>query len=317
MVTPQEILDQDPESTPRMGGFTKLLIVAATLGGAGYCAHLGDYFASAVIVIVAVGAISGYRLGLTRMGASLAGFAAAVVFAPELGVTHEMRFHEWFGTTGLLNRFIAIGAIGAVIALSVTSILSIISTRIMRRRPALARTNSWLGFGGGALQAAVAVLLFVGGLLIVEPYQEKLYSEANVEVPEASQVILKVTDYAHASKLGPYVEEYNPFKRIPQLNKFDQVQKSVQVLSDPSKISHLIHHPSVGQHAKVKRAIAELLEDPEVRELLNSGKQIDRESAMKLLSHPAVMRLVDEPGFLEEATKVIDQVAAPPTSFQI
>ncbi len=86
------------------------------------------------------------------------------------------------------------------------------------------------------------------------------------------------------------------------------MQQSVQVLNQPGKIDELLHHPSIEklrQHPDVEYAVDRLMRDPEIQEVLQSGKGWDRDSAVKLLSHPAVMELIDQPGFLEEAASVI------------
>ncbi|MGB7348189.1 MAG: CvpA family protein [Pirellulaceae bacterium] len=307
-----------PVSAPRMSGGASLIVIAIGAGVIGYSAYLGDYVVAATAAIVLFCALAGFRMGLMRMAASIAAFAAAVYFAPQLGLTYERSFSEWAGTTGLLNRFLAIASIGLVISLLATLVLSAITTRMLRRRPLLARMNGWLGFGAGAAQGAVVVLLFLGGLLIVEPMQLQLANQdANATTstrPETSQrmtdALLTVADHTHRSRLGPVIEQYNPFERFEPLKKLDQIQTSVRVLSNPQKIEELLHHPAITelqQRPEVKQAVANLMDDKEIREVLHSGKSIDRNTAIQLLSHPAIMELIDQPGFIEEASKVIKE----------
>ncbi|NND97155.1 MAG: hypothetical protein HKN47_07495 [Pirellulaceae bacterium] len=183
----------------------------------------------------------------------------------------------------------------------------------MKQRPRLARLNAWLGFGTGAVQGVASVLLMLGGLLIIEPYEIQRASASVNRTARAQMVsgyILKVTEQTRQSALGPLIEQYNPFTQFPQLNKLEQVQQSVQVLSNPGKIEELLHHPSIRQiqsRPEVKNAVNQLMDDPEIQQVLHSGEPMTRESAMQLLSHPAVLELIDQPGFLEEATRVIDE----------
>jgi hypothetical protein len=82
------------------------------------------------------------------------------------------------------------------------------------------------------------------------------------------------------------------------------------VLSNPAKIDQLIHHPDITrlqERPEMKQAVDKLMSDPEITQILYSGKSIDRAGAMTLLNHPAVLELVDQPGFLEEANRIIDE----------
>jgi hypothetical protein len=56
----------------------------------------------------------------------------------------------------------------------------------------------------------------------------------------------------------------------------------------------------------VRKAVDQLTSDPAIQQILRSGKKMDRSMAMTLMSHPAVMELVDQPGFLEQAAKAIE-----------
>ncbi|QDT11244.1 CvpA family protein [Planctomycetes bacterium K23_9] len=317
--------DDSLESTyfepPRMSWSAWLLLVASAAGAIGYSVYLSDYVVAATVGVVLITAMMGYRMGLSRVVASLGALTVAFMYAPQLGITYENHFFEWFGTTGLLNRIIAISAIGFGIAMLATIVLSMITTRILRSRPRLARLNCWLGFTVGAAEGGLAVLLFLGGLLMVEPMQLQL---ANADAaagdsarPVASQqmteVILKVADQTHSSRLGPVIEENNPFEKFEPLKRFDEIQKSVRVLSDPQKINDLLHHPAINnlqERPEIKEAVANLMDDPEIREVLQSGASMDRNTAVQLLSHPAVLELIDRPGFLEEAGKIIRESAA-------
>jgi hypothetical protein len=71
-----------------------------------------------------------------------------------------------------------------------------------------------------------------------------------------------------------------------------------------------LQHPSIQrlqQQPSVKQAVDRVNSDPKIREILDSNQPISRSAAMTLLSHPAVMNLVDQPGFLEEATQAIQE----------
>ena len=308
-----EYRDELPFERPRMSWLGRIFFTALAAGGIWYFMSSSDYVGAGAILVVLISAFSGFRLGFSKMGASLAAFGAAFYFAPKLGLQYESQFAEWFGYSGLLNRVVAIGSIGIAIALIGTIILSMITGRILKRRPRLAWTNSWFGFGAGALQGAVAILLFLGGLLIVEPL-ELQRSNQQAEQPASknsvSEMILAVTDHTHNSQLGPHIEKYNPFVMIPQLNKIEAIQKSVQVFSNPNKINEFLNHPNMmqlKQSPEVTEAVNSLVTDPEINAVLNKGGELNGDAAMRLLNHPALIELIDNEAFMEQASQIIKE----------
>ena len=303
----------NPPSAPKMSWSAGLLFAVPAAGFIWYFMSSQDFVGVGSVLVVLLAAFSGFRLGFSKMGVSLVAFAAAFWFASQLGIQYESQFTQWFGTTGLLNRFIAIGVIGLGIALLGTIILSWIAGLILKNRPRLASFNSWLGFGAGAIQGAVAVLLFLGGLLILEPVELQRANQ-QVESPEksksVSKAILAVTEHTHSSKLGPYIEEYNPFTRFPQLNKLEEVQKSVQMLSDTGKINDLMNHPNMmqlKQRPEVTEAVNSLISDPEIKAALKKGGVMSGKAVMNLLNHPALMQLFDDQEFMQEAKEIIKE----------
>ena len=68
-------------------------------------------------------------------------------------------------------------------------------------------------------------------------------------------------------------------------------------------------HPSIlnlQQRPEIQKAVAELRSDESINDILTSGKPMDRSAAMTLLNHPAVLNLVDQPGFMEHADKAME-----------
>jgi hypothetical protein len=211
----------------------------------------------------------------------------------------------------LANRFLSIGVVGLVITFAVSSLVILLLGRLLRKRPRLDSLNRWLGFSVGAVEGLAAMVFFLGGLLIVEPMEREraeLRDPADVRGRMLSKFILVTAEATRESRIGPVLETYNPFIRVPQLNRIQEVQQSVQVLSDPAKIEGLLHHPSMEQlqrRPEVRQAMQKLNSDPKISDILRSGRSMDRTMAMTLLSHPAVLELVDQPGFLEAASRVM------------
>ena len=308
--------DQDPDvvfetAQPRMSWPARILFLLCFLGLSGYGIYLKDYLIAVIPVLVMVSAFSGYRIGFLRLVASIGAIALAIAFAPRLGVNYEVHIANWIGTTGLTNRFVSIGAVGLLISLVVTLAFITITGRFVSRRPRLNWLNSWTGFLFAGAQGALAIVLLVGGILMIEDLEQERVNKGMKKTAQGqfvSYAVLTVAEHTHESRLGPLIEEYNPFVRIPQLNKVEQIQQTVRVLNDPAKMSSLLHHPQVEElkeRPETKRAVNELLRDPAIREILASKTAMDKSAAMTLLNHPAILNLIDQPGFVDAAMKVI------------
>jgi hypothetical protein len=295
--------DMTRERQTGMSLVWRILFIALFFGSAGYFGYEGDWVLSAACVITGLGAFSGHRVGVVHGLAWLAAFAVAIAYAPSLGQPHEWRFTEWFQTTGLMNRILTVGTVGIAISLGVGLVLTTIARRILETRPRLDSLNRWAGFG-------------LGAALMLEPAEQKRAQQfenlGQMQPPVITKAILLTTEKTRESRLGEFVEQYNPFTRIPELNKVREVQQTAQVLSDPAKIEKLLHHPQIRQlqeRPEMQRLMEKLDADPEIQKVLYSGKKMDKDMAMSLLSHPAVLELVDQPGFLKEASEIIQKIS--------
>ena len=308
-----ELHDDDRPASPRMGWATFCFWSLLFCGVGYYFFQKLDYVGVAGTAAIAIAGFAGFRMGATRIAISLVAIAAAIALAPKLGVSQEYRFAEWFGTTGLANRFLSIGVIGLSIILVATVIAVMITNRLLSNRPRLAKSDRWLGFVIGGAEGAIATLFLLGGILIMEPLEEQNAARRGSDDVRGHAIGYAITTAAmktRASELGPVIDKYNPFRRIPQLNKIEKVQQTVSVLSDPAKIDGLIQHPEITklqQRPEMKRAVSTLMSDPQIKQILYSGKPLDRAAVITLLNHPAVLELVDQPGFLEEANKIIEE----------
>ena len=117
-----------------------------------------------------------------------------MAFAPGLGASREGLFTEWFGTTGILNRWLIIGVIGLLIAFVVGVIASVILKFILESRPRLSWFNGWLGFAAGGLNAAIAILFALGSIQTIAPlYQTQQQQIENGLQRNAGQAAQSVT----------------------------------------------------------------------------------------------------------------------------
>jgi uncharacterized membrane protein required for colicin V production len=281
-------------------------------GPAAYFGYQGESLLAAILACGGIGAFGGFRVGVLSILTSVAAITAAVIYAPEIGMQYERNVSETLGTTGLLNRCISVAAVGIGISMLVWIVTYMTVGRIVRGRPGLARMNRLTGFTFGYGQGAVAMVLLVGGMLVMEPLQRDRLATANIQAEDYSIVhkaIFWTVEQADASVIGPYIRKYNPIEKIPQLNQIQRVQRTAAVLSDPAKMNDVIGHPSIlklQERPEVQQAVADLRNDESINEILTSGKPMDRSAAMTLLNHPAVLNLVDQPGFIAEATKAIE-----------
>jgi len=311
MTTTEATDDWDNAEPVRMPWKWRLFLTVLFLQPILYFAWEGDHVLAAVCAVSGFMAFGGFRLGAIAILSSIGAIAAAIHYAPSIGCAQEFRFTEWFGTTGLLNRGLSIGVVGVAITLGITGVAAIIVGGLVRQRPVLDRVNRWTGFGIGLVEGLALCLFFLGGMLVIEPTEQaRAESPSDKEVvrPLLARAIATTTEQTRASRLGPVIEQYNPFVRFPSLNKVEEIQKSVQVLSDPREIDGLMNHPSMRQlrqRPEIRAVVEKLHDDPEIRKLFQSGRPMDRLTAMTLLSHPVVLELLDQPGFTEEAARVL------------
>ena len=234
--------------------------------------------------------------------------------APKLAPLIESRFTDQFGTTGLGNRILCIVLIGLGIWILLASAINVLSTLLIKTWPQLEQVNRWLGFVVGALQGFAAVVLFLCGMLVIEPTEVQHAPQRDPQDTVGqlvSNTVLTVAKHSRESKLGPLLAKYNPFERIPQLNKLKEAQQTIEVLKRPDVIDKLIRHPNVHElrtHPEFRRAIEQIEADPTFPTTIQDGQTIDRASLWVLLQHPAVLQLIDHPDFMDKASKVIREI---------
>lgn len=308
----------ESESAPRrtMTLRWRLVWAIAFLAPAITIGYLGDWPVAAMLVAACVGSFAGYRVGLVGILASLLALAAAVWFAPSLGIQYAPRFQAWMGTTGLTHRFLCIGIVGILISMVVTWLMGITLGRTVAKRNRLDRSNRCLGFVTGGLQGVAAVVCFIGGMLILEPIER---SKADQRSPDdvtgqwASNVILKTAQSAKASRIGDALVRFNPVARIPGLDQLGQYHQTLSVIADPVARESMMAHPNLVQlkaRPDVQKMVSEVDQDLKISERLAAGQSVDRDLVMQLISHPALMELVDQPGFLADAEEAFRTAAA-------
>ncbi|MDA1051114.1 MAG: CvpA family protein [Planctomycetota bacterium] len=274
-----------------------------------------DHVAAAVLAAVMVAGFSGFRMGAAKLTGFLSGAVAAIAYAPSWGKLCEPKIVEFLGTTGLTSRIVSIGAIGIGITCAAMIVMAIVARVLLDDRPRLEAMNRRFGFLLGAVQGTGIVLLLLGGLLTVEPMAKERVASRTVDSTFAlavSERIVKVAEQTRGSQFGPLVVAYNPFQYLPQLAP---MQESIKLARDPQKLNQLMESPQI-EHLKqrpaMRHAIDSLTADAEIQQVLRSGKPIDYRAARSLMSNPTIMKLLDEPGFVSEITKIMSELDVAP-----
>ncbi|TWT91291.1 CvpA family protein [Stieleria varia] len=301
-------LDNDrPEPEPiRMPPKLRWALVIGALGGFACFAYQRDFVTATFIAVTGLSALSGFRVGVARLFSCVLGFALAYRFAPGLGTTYEYQFSRVLETSGLTNRFLSIAVIGIVISALVCFLSHKIITRFMERRRNWAVADRYVGCITGLGQAAFATLLLLGGILYLEPMMPT--QADGVEPNAANRWVVNLADNTRTSKVGPIVKQYNPFEYFDVLRQVGTTQKAVRVLSDPQNLRRMIDDPSIRQlqeEPEFQLAMQNLLADPEIKEILQSGQPIDRATALRLMSNPAIKDMVDQKDFMKRAKQLL------------
>jgi len=281
---------------------------------AGVCIYKGDLVTGIALAIVGLSCYLGYRSGAVRALASVGGIVAAVYFAPQWVPSVEPALNEWFSLSGLMNRGISLGLIGLAIMIASLIIGRLICRLFLSKEGALSGLNRWCGLLLTGGEAAVAIALLLGGILILSPEQE-----GELPDPPVSATLQQTMKYqmdvvaakTRSGALGPILEEHNPFVKFPQLNKFKEIQQTVLTISDPAAMKEVITHPRVTElqdNPSVQTAITNLKADKVIQRIIGSGEPLDREKLMALLNSQVMMDLLDKPEFIDEASIIIEEL---------
>ena len=274
-------------------------------------AYQQDYVLAGLLVIVAAGCFSGFKVGAVRTLAMIAGIAAAVWFTPQFAGDLEPKLTEWISTTGITNRLLSIGLIGISIVAVTVLVLGLISGTIFKRSSGLNSMNRWTGFLMGGAEAGVGLLVLLGGLIVVQPM---LPTSSDTEAPIQNAISTNVAtliEHTQRSHIGPVIEKYNPFVKYPQLNCFAEVQNTFAVLQDPVAVKKMIYDPRIKalqEDPSMREAIDMLKSDKTVNSILKSGGPTDMGKVMEIMNSPVVLHLLDQPGFMAEASQVIAEM---------
>jgi len=277
----------------------------------GFCIWQGDYVVAGVLVAVAMGCLSGYRMGIVSTLSLTAGFAASAWLFPKMVVSLELQLTQWFGTAGLTNRIISLSIVFFVFITLIVFYTNIVVRMLLKNRPRIRGVNHWTGAIFGVLTSAAAALFFLGGLNVVEPMFPPL-PEGEEAAPQhwAIDGTKKINAMTAQSYAGPLVEKYNPFTNYPQLNYFPFVHKAMAITQDPAALKQIINSPrfaALADQPELLEAIEKLKADATIGAILESNEPYDVLDYEVIFNSPAVLELLDSPGFIAEASAVVGE----------
>lgn len=321
-MTRYENVNNPRRKATAMGWPLFLVTTLGALAAAGYFASKGDWVGLAFVLVMFFGCITGFHYGAASFLASLLGLAVASHCAPALGTAYEHEVANWFHTSGIVNRVLSIGLAGVAIVIVVTLFVKLVTSMMFYRVRGLDFVNRWAGMIIGTIQGAVAALLLTGGILTVAP-ELPTKADGAAKYLKLRDLVVESRNAIGQSQLAPAIEKYNPFECIPELRELAKVQKTVLELKQPDTIRRVMTHPRIRQMqsrtaefdgSDMRKAVDRLLSDPSVVAYVRNGKPLDQAAAVNLMSHPAFLQLVEQPGFLEEANRIIAEVGSTPSN---
>ena len=303
-----EVTQEKRQSRFRVLGW---LAIAAGIGFAVWNFYsAGDFFAATATLVVGVGAVNGFRRGFLGIVISLVALVVATQFALPIGKGIESLFSERLGTQGILNRGVAVVATGTLIYLSFSLFVSSMLWVILGNREKPLLFGRLLGMTFGIVQWGLAVAVFLGGLILLEP---------SLQHAQAPAISSRFTQQIGATSLRPLVEWCNPILMVPELDlePVQELNNTFATLSDPAQIQELLSHRSIQDLRKDPRldqVLEKIWDDPDVIKLLQSQKPISPSLIAPLLQNDTILMLLDQPKFIGAAQQWIAERHAAPTS---
>lgn len=287
------------------------LLLLGTLGAIiGFCWSHGDYVAASSLAAVAVAGLWGYYLGAFRIVGLWGSLLAAGWGAAHGAVWIGPHVAQAFATSPAVTRVVSFGVAGIVIAMFVSLAVRVFAWRLLKERPSLELGNRLIGFGIGGVQGVAAMLLLLNGVLMVEPQARERVKGPRQGTRDAvaravAGRVVELANQTRRSTLAPYIVQYNPYERISHLKS---LQRTVTAVSNPEKLQRAMKSSRVQQlrdRPEVRAALDSLAQDPTFRKLAESGQPIDQSSAMSLMNHPAVSKLLSQPDLVREFTSAL------------
>jgi len=268
-----------------------------------------DYVLAAAWCLVSLCGCSGLRAGAGGMVVVLLALCAAFYYGPMIGTRCEGEFTKMLGTTGLTNRLLSVVVSTAAIMLVIDQFCKCLVVALLSERKSLQNLNRYVGGLLGCIQGVAAVLLLVGGLFMIQSLTRTESVVNNVQLQNTSLSLMnRITDEAHRSYVGQWVKQYNPYEKIPRLNRFKDIRETVQILANPNRVQKMLANPEMLRlkaDPRIQRSIRALQTDPEISKLLRGDRPLDTAAIIVLMDNQKLLELLDQPGFIESARRAL------------
>lgn len=265
------------------------------------------------VPFVALAALNGYRVGGLKVVAAVLGLVIGAVLALPAGRACEGLVGRGLGLTGLTNRLASIVVAGILLAILAAFLLDLLIGRRLRRKPAVARLDKWVGSGLGMAQGVLIALVLLWGILTLEPVANARIAMASDGAnagqadPTASRIV-SLARVIRASTVGRIADAANP---LAEARIVTLPGKCLAMLNDPVALDSFNNHPAIKRVAErpvVKEVVKVLAEDPQISEILKSEENLSRGDLAVILGSPRLLEVLDHGNVMAELSPIADDI---------
>lgn len=296
----------------RRGSFLfPLLGWVVAIGGIGFAVwnfyEQQDFVAAVAIGLIGLGACNGFRRGMLGIVVTSIAIVVATQFARPIGMGIDPMLSERLGTTGMFNRGLSILTAGFAVYLGFNVFVSSMLWVVLAGRETPSLLGRAVGALAGVAQWSAIVLLTLSSYHSLKPTFDEMGPLPNQDM---------WAPYLESTCLGPYVDEYNPFAQVVDLEAgpIQDIQSILTEWNSPSKLKRLIAHADMRelrQDPKVDKAISALIADPDFRQLVQSKTPWDTSATAQLLQNAAVMDAWDHPKIRKKVKAILFEATIP------
>ena len=296
-----------------MGLFGWLLVLPMLAAIIWYPYNHGDYVNASLAAAFSVGAILGHRMGAAKIIGFFIGGAIGSYYSVPLGKECEPMVRSLLQQEGMICELASQGVVVIGATFLTVLVFQIVVGVCSVACPSLQIANQRLGFVLGSAQAVGMAIIFICGILVIEPFAAKrLQATAKQETKDTNDISHTVCEkvveivacpVVRPSPLGQCLEKLNPFERIESLKKLRQ---GFELFSDPATLEKMVKSPEFGNLAArpdLREALTELSANPQIKQMMTTGQGLDPQSVANLMSNPAVIKLMNDPQVMAEIMK--------------
>ncbi len=303
----------------------RLLVTAAAVVVAGLGFLLGTVEGVSV-AIVCVFVINGVWVGAAEQVAGFAAVLLALVLSGAVGQQLEPVVASAAQTGGLAAELIARALAVLVVAVPLGITLGVVLRVLMKKHPAFARVNTWLGAGFGFAEGALVALAVLWIPVLLGPVASAQAEAARARTaapaeegqdPTAptAQANAAVAEFVAAwaralrgSMLEGVATATAPTKGVEMIalaNEFAEITR------DQAAMDALLNDPvmvEINELPSVRAALDRLRHDDAMRAAIQ-GEPITPERLWAILQSDTVLRAVEETGAMEDVASRAPEIA--------